>query len=91
MQIIIPIFVVINNTQDIMENEVNYSKVWAVYELALCYFPGSSPKSATDKLSRWIRLSGNLKDKLQALNWHPGNKLFTPKQAMCIIDHLGEP
>ena len=69
-----------------MENEVNYSKVWAVYELAL-----SSPKSATDKLSRWIRLSGNLKDKLQALNWHPGNKLFTPKQAMCIIDHLGEP
>lgn len=52
MQIIIPIFVVINNTQDIMENEVNYSKVWAVYELALCYFPGSSPKSATDKLSR---------------------------------------
>ena len=74
-----------------MENKVNYSKVWAVYELALCYFPDSSPKSATEKLSRWLRQSGDLRDKLEALDWHPGNKLFTPKQAMCIIEHLGEP
>lgn len=86
-----PTLTALNKTLNNMENEANYSKVWAVYELALCYFPGSSPKSATDKLSRWIRLSGDLKDKLLALDWHPGKKLFTPKQAMCIIEHLGEP
>lgn len=74
-----------------MEGPINYSRVWAVYELALCYFPKSSPKAATDKLSRWIRLSGNLKQKLLALDWHPGNKLLTPLQAMCIVSHLGEP
>ena len=74
-----------------MEETKNYSKVWAFYELALCYFPDSSPKMATDKLSRWIKESGNLKEKLLAENWHPGKKLLTPKQAMCIIHHLGEP
>lgn len=74
-----------------MEEKINYSHVWAFYELALCYFPDSSPRMATDKLSRWIRISGNLKEKLIALDWKPGNKLLTPKQAMCIINHLGEP
>ena len=60
-------------------------------ELALCYFPGSTPKTASEKLTRWIRLSGNLKEKLIALDWKPGQKLLTPKQAMCIVNHLGEP
>lgn len=74
-----------------MDDLKSYSHVWAVYELALLYFPESTPKSARDKLARWIRLSGNLKEKLLALSWHPGNKLFTPRQAICIIEHLGEP
>lgn len=74
-----------------MEETTSYSRVWAFFELALRYFPDSSPKAATDKLSRWIRLSGNLREKLLALDWHPGNKLLTPKQAMCIVGHLGEP
>lgn len=74
-----------------MEKQKNYFRVWAVYELALCYFPESTPRAATGKLARWIRLSGDLKEKLTALDWHSGNKLFTPKQAMCIVDHLGPP
>lgn len=75
-----PTFTALNKTLNNMENEANYSKVWAVYELALCYFPGSSPKSATDKLSRWIRLSGDLKDKLLALDWHPGRNYSRPSR-----------
>ncbi len=74
-----------------MEDVKNYSRVWAFYELALCYFPDSSPKMAAEKLRRWIKLSGNLKEKLLALDWKPGNKLLTPRQAVCIVDHLGEP
>lgn len=54
----------------------NYNRVWAVYELGLCYFPEASPRSAREKLANWIRESGNLKEKLMALNWKPGNKLF---------------
>lgn len=74
-----------------MEEKRNYSRVWAFYELALLYFPESTPKAAANKLTRWIRLSGNLKEKLMTLDWKPGNKLLTPKQSMCIINHLGEP
>ena len=74
-----------------MEEKRNYCRVWAFYELALCYFPKSTPKNASEMLTRWIRLSGNLKEKLTALNWKPGQKLLTPKQAMCIVNHLGEP
>lgn len=74
-----------------MEEKTNYSRVWAFYELALCYFPESTPKVASEWLTRWIRLSGNLKEKLIALDWKPGQKLLTPRQAMCIVGHLGEP
>ncbi|MCD8136207.1 MAG: DUF4248 domain-containing protein [Parabacteroides gordonii] len=61
-----------------MEEKTNYSRVWAFYELALCYFPESTPKVASERLTRWIRLSGNLKEKLIALDWKPGQKLLTP-------------
>ena len=74
-----------------MEEKTNYSRVWAFYELALCYFPESTPKVASERLTRWIRLSGTLKEKLIALDWKPGQKLLTPRQAMCIVGHLGEP
>ncbi|MCD8135010.1 MAG: DUF4248 domain-containing protein [Parabacteroides gordonii] len=46
---------------------------------------------ASEKLRRWINESGNLKDKLLALDWKPGKKLLTPRQSTCIFDHLGEP
>jgi len=74
-----------------MEETRNYTRVWAFYELALCYFPESTPKVASEKLRRWINESGNLKDKLLALDWKPGKKLLTPRQSTCIFNHLGEP
>ena len=74
-----------------MEETRNYSRVWAFYELALCYFPESTPKVASRKLRRWIKESGNLKDKLLALDWKPGKKLLTPRQSVCFVTHWGEP
>lgn len=59
-------------------------------DLALAYFPEDKPKTAQQKLAGWMRVE-LLRRKLERLGWKPYQKVLTPKQVACIIDHVGEP
>lgn len=59
-------------------------------DLALAYFPEDKPKTAQQKLAGWIRIE-LLRRKLELLGWKPYQKVLTPKQVTCIIEHVGEP
>lgn len=59
-------------------------------KLALAYFPQNKPKTAQQKLAKWMRIEP-LRHKLELLGWKPYQKVLTPKQVACIIDHVGEP
>ena len=61
-----------------------------VRDLALAYFPTDKPKTAQQKLATWMRVD-LLRRKLELLGWKPYQKVLTPKQVACIIDHVGEP
>jgi hypothetical protein len=66
------------------------TKTYSYKELALLYFPDSSPRSASNAFRRWIRKEP-LASKLTAIGYERYQKVFTPLQARAIIDHLGEP
>lgn len=65
-------------------------KIRSLRELALAYFPGDKPKTAQQKFAKWLRIE-TLRRKLELLGWKPYQKVLTPKQFDCIIDHVGEP
>ena len=58
--------------------------------LALAYFPGDKPKTAQQKFAKWLRIEP-LRRKLKLLGLKPYQKILTPKQFDCIIEHVGEP
>ena len=60
-------------------------------DIAMSYFPLLSKKKASDKLSRWIRVSGKLMEWLEECGWHPRQRILSPRQRECIVSHLGEP
>ena len=60
-------------------------------EFALLYFQESAPETAYKRMWGWIRTSRGLKEKLVAAGWVKGQKLYTPKQVACLVEHLGEP
>lgn len=60
-------------------------------ELALCYFPDSTPRAAVNHLQAWIRRCGPLMGQLQAMGYYPNAKMFTPRQVRAIVEQLGEP
>lgn len=62
----------------------------SIRELALAYFPGDKPKTAQQKLAKWMKVE-TLRRKLELLGWKPYQKVLTPKQFSCIINHVGEP
>lgn len=62
-----------------------------VTEFALLYFPESPPETAYKRMWVWIRTSCGLKEKLLAAGWVKFQKLYTPKQVACLVEHLGEP
>ena len=78
---------------DIMEERkpMNFHRAWGVTEFAMLYFPDRRPETAYRGLSRWIRDCRGLKQKLTAAGWAPFQKVYTPKQVACLIEHLGEP
>lgn len=65
-------------------------KIYGLRDLALAYFPADKPKTAQQKLAGWMRIDP-LRRKLELLGWKPYQKVLTPKQVACIIDHVGEP
>lgn len=75
--------------------QYNYKEIVMKYlkklrDLALAYFPDDEPKTAQQKLAKWMRVE-QLRCKLEILGWKPYQKVLTPKQVACIIDHVGEP
>lgn len=65
----------------------------AIYlsELAMLYFPKSTPRSAVTQLHRWIEINKELKTKLTELCYKPRQRALTPLQHQAIIYYLGEP
>ena len=60
-------------------------------ELALMYFPKSSPPTAVYHLMCWIRRCAPLWEQLQATGYEKNCKTFTPRQVRAIVEQLGEP
>lgn len=60
-------------------------------ELALCYNPHMSVKSARRVLHSWIRLNRQLCEELTALQWSATVRMLTPRQVAAIYRYLGEP
>ena len=59
-----------------------------IQELALQYFPNSTPRSAITQLKRWIDLNTELQARLAELK---RQRSLTPKQHEAIIYYLGSP
>ena len=60
-------------------------------ELALMYFPNSSPRTAVNHLMAWIRRCTRLWQQLQATGYNVTSKAFTPRQVKAIVEELGSP
>lgn len=66
-------------------------KVYSKRELAMLYFPGSNPRTATNRLARWIKRSDELRRRLAEAGYLPANRLLTVRQLRILFEHLGEP
>lgn len=62
-----------------------------IKEMALMYFPNSTPDSARRQLSRWIQKNTQLQAELVGAGFYRGQRVLTPRQAGIIIYWLGEP
>ena len=60
-------------------------------ELALLYFPDSSPVVASAQLMRWICRDLDLLKRLHESGYDKDSKEFAPMQTSYIIYFLGEP
>ena len=60
-------------------------------ELALLYFPDSTPGTAVKHLMVTIRRNDMLWDELQAMGYYNRRKTFTPREVKAIFDWLGAP
>ena len=74
-----------------MEQKTFVIRAYGVGELAQLYNSHLSHRGAVMQLWRWINHHDILKQKLVTLGYHPGIRCFTPKQVICIMEHLGEP
>lgn len=64
---------------------------YAKAELAMLYFPYSTPAVAASHLMRWIRRIPELNDRLQKTHYVKTQKHFTSTQVRLIIEYIGEP
>ncbi len=60
-------------------------------ELALRYFPDSTPRTAVKHLMAWIARCSPLCDTLRQSGYRPTDKSFTPRQYRAIVEYLGDP
>ena len=66
-------------------------RAYSKKELALMYFPDSTPETAVKHLMALIRRNDMLWDELQEMGYYPRSKTFTPRQVQAVIDWLGAP
>jgi len=75
-----------------METIENFAiRAYTKKELALLYFPDSTPGTAVKHLMVTIRRNDMLWDELQAMGYYNRRKTFTPREVRAIIDWLGAP
>ena len=60
-------------------------------ELALLYFPDSTPETAVKHLMTMIRSNDMLWDELQEMGYYNRRKTFTPREVQAIFDWIGAP
>lgn len=60
-------------------------------ELALLYFPYSTPHTAVNHLMAWVHRNSQLWGHLLSIGYQPTSKSFTPREVRAIIEQLGEP
>lgn len=60
-------------------------------ELAMRYFPHSTPAAASAHLTAWIRRCPELVNALAKTGYRSHQKDLTPLQYRAITDYLGEP
>lgn len=66
-------------------------KIYYKQELAMRYFPNDSPKTARDKLTRWINRCKDLSMAMAKAHYRTTDKYYTPRQVQLIFEYLGEP
>lgn len=64
-----------------------YSKT----ELALMYFPDSSPETARRHLMSWITSNPELMECLRREHYDRNSRIFTKRQVQLIFDYLDDP
>ncbi len=75
-----------------MESIENFAiRAYTKKELALLYFPDSTPGTAVKHLMVTIRRNDMLWDELQAMGYYNRRKTFTPREVRAIVDWLGAP
>ena len=70
-----------------MKNPRPYTKK----ELALLYFPDSTPETAVKHLMTMIRRNDMLWDELQEMGYYNRRKTFTPREVQAIFDWIVAP
>lgn len=63
---------------------------YGLQELAMLYFPNSTPQSASNQLKKWMNKE-KLLTKLHEAGYEAGQKILTPRQVEVIAGHVGEP
>ena len=58
-------------------------------DLAVKLFPETNPRSASQRLRRWINGDGELKRRLAKRGYEKGQRILTQKQAMTIVRWIG--
>ena len=66
-------------------------KSYSKKELALLFFPDSTPRVAVNHLMALIRRNDMLSDELLSTGYKTTNKVFTPRQVQAIVDWIGAP
>ena len=60
-------------------------------ELALMYFPDSSPRTAVSHFMSWVHRCTQLRTELHSMGYRTSKKTFTPREVKAIVAELGEP
>lgn len=63
---------------------------YGLQELAMLYFPNSTPQAASNQLKKWMSKE-KLLAKLVEAGYEAGQKILTPRQVEIIVGHVGEP
>ena len=73
------------------DNKKFVRRAYGKSELALMYFPYSTPHCAVNHLMSWLNRCQPLSEQLMATGYTKSAKYFTPRQVEIIVGFIGEP